>query len=101
MCDALPVSLLGMNAAQMVQFIKFSADRVLAMLDVAPLYNESNPFDFMHLLRCAEKQTFSRNVWESTNGQPLPSATLRWTIRFDFTVLQPWGGEALAACTPT
>lgn len=63
--DALPVSLLGMNAEQMVQYIEFVADRLLVMLGEPKLYNSTNPFDFMHLQSLQGKTNFfERRVGE-------------------------------------
>jgi ribonucleotide reductase beta subunit family protein with ferritin-like domain len=44
-CDALPVSLIGMNASLMAQYIEFVADRLLRDLGYRPLFGSKNPFD--------------------------------------------------------
>jgi ribonucleotide reductase beta subunit family protein with ferritin-like domain len=44
-CDALPVSLIGMNKSLMSQYIEFVADRLLKDLGYRPLYRSKNPFD--------------------------------------------------------
>jgi ribonucleotide reductase beta subunit family protein with ferritin-like domain len=49
-CDALPVSLIGMNADLMSQYIEFCADRLLVALDAPKLFNATNPFDWMVLI---------------------------------------------------
>jgi len=51
-CDALPVSLIGMNASLMGQYIEFVADRLIKDLGYRPLYGSKNPFDckFVELL---------------------------------------------------
>lgn len=56
--DALPVSLIGMNAEQMVQYIQFCADRLLVALNVPKLYNVGNPFDWMELISLQGKTNF-------------------------------------------
>ena len=56
--DALPVSLVGMNAAEMKQYIEFVADRLLTQLGVSKLYNVSNPFPWMELLSLENKTNF-------------------------------------------
>ncbi len=55
--DALPVALIGMNAAMMSDYICFVADRLLVSLGHAKHYNASNPFDWMEMisLQCAPK----------------------------------------------
>lgn len=48
--DALPVSLIGMNADQMSQYIKHVADILAVHFGFDKIYNEDNPFDFMKLM---------------------------------------------------
>ena len=43
-CDALPVSLIGMNNELMAQYIEFCADRLLVALGNPKHYNTPNPF---------------------------------------------------------
>lgn len=50
MTDALPVSLIGINADLMTQYIEFVADHLLTSLGVAKLYGKANPFDWMDLI---------------------------------------------------
>lgn len=57
-CEALPVSLIGMNAAMMSDYIEFVADRLLNALGVAKMYNTSNPFDWMELISLQGKTNF-------------------------------------------
>jgi len=45
--SALPVSLIGMNATMMTQYIKFVADRLLVSLGYRAIYRTTNPFSFM------------------------------------------------------
>lgn len=56
--DALPVSLIGMNAEQMCQYIEFVADHLLESLKLKKVYNASNPFDFMDLISLQGKTNF-------------------------------------------
>lgn len=56
--DALPVSLIGMNAKLMCQYIEFVADRLLASLGYAKIYNAVNPFDFMEMISLQGKTNF-------------------------------------------
>lgn len=56
--DALPVSLIGMNAALMNQYIEFVADRLLVSLGAAKIYNSTNPFDFMEMISLQGKTNF-------------------------------------------
>ncbi|GAV55971.1 hypothetical protein ZYGR_0AZ01430 [Zygosaccharomyces rouxii] len=56
--DALPVALLGMNAALMNQYVEFVADRLLVALGNEKYYNVTNPFDFMENISLAGKTNF-------------------------------------------
>ncbi|CAR21522.1 Ribonucleoside-diphosphate reductase small chain 1 [Lachancea thermotolerans] len=56
--DALPVSLLGMNADLMNQYVEFVADRLLVALGNQKFYNVTNPFDFMENISLAGKTNF-------------------------------------------
>lgn len=57
-CDALPVRLIGMNAALMSQYIEFVADRLMDELGNPKVYNVSNPFDFMDMINLQGKTNF-------------------------------------------
>ncbi len=56
--DALPVSLIGMNAVLMKQYIEYVADFWLVRLGAPKLYNSTNPFDFMELISLSGKTNF-------------------------------------------
>src|SRR6476619_5837204 len=56
--DALPVSLIGMNAKLMCQYIEFVADRLLMSLGYPKIYNSTNPFDFMEMISLQGKTNF-------------------------------------------
>lgn len=56
--EALPVSLIGMNSDLMKQYIQFVADRLLKELGVTPIYNVTNPFDWMELISMEGKTNF-------------------------------------------
>lgn len=56
--EALPVSLLGMNAKLMCQYIEFVADRLLVSLGNKKVWNSTNPFDFMENISLAGKTNF-------------------------------------------
>jgi len=56
--DALPVSLIGMNAQLMSQYIEFVADRLLVSLGQPKVYGSSNPFPWMELISLQGKTNF-------------------------------------------
>lgn len=56
--EALSVSLLGMNASLMNQYVEFVADRLLISLGRKKIYNVTNPFDFMENISLAGKTNF-------------------------------------------
>lgn len=57
-CDALPVSLIGMNSSLMGQYVEFAADRMLTDLGYEPLYQSKNPFDWMDMISLEGKTNF-------------------------------------------
>ncbi len=57
-CDALPVSLIGMNATMMCQYIEYVADRLLVQLGNDKVYNASNPFPWMDMISIQGKTNF-------------------------------------------
>jgi ribonucleotide reductase beta subunit family protein with ferritin-like domain len=56
--DALPVSLLGMNARAMCDYIEYVADRLLVDLEQERHYNKANPFTFMNNISLEGKTNF-------------------------------------------
>jgi ribonucleoside-diphosphate reductase beta chain len=56
--EAIPVSLIGMNAKQMKQYIEFVADRLMLELGYSKIYNSENPFDFMDMISLQGKTNF-------------------------------------------
>ncbi len=56
--ESLPVSLIGMNAVLMTQYLEFVADRLLEELGCEKEYNNSNPFDFMDMISLQGKTNF-------------------------------------------
>ncbi|MEZ5006721.1 MAG: ribonucleoside-diphosphate reductase small subunit [Chitinophagales bacterium] len=56
--DALPVSLIGMNAELMNQYIEFVADRLLLALGYPKVYNAENPFPWMEMISLQGKTNF-------------------------------------------
>ena len=68
---ALSVDLLGMNCTLMSQYIKFSADYLLTMLDIPKLYNVPLPFDFMEIQSLTGKTNFFEkrvSEYQTTRG---------------------------------
>ncbi len=56
--ESLPVSLIGMNAKLMTQYLEFVADRLLVELGCDREYNTANPFDFMDMISLQGKTNF-------------------------------------------
>ena len=78
-CEALPCSLIGMNAKLMSQYIEFVADRLLVQLGSEKVYKVSNPFDFMDLISLEGKTNFFEKK-VSEYSRPTDNVA---TIRFD------------------
>ncbi len=76
MCDALPVGLIGMNAALMSEYIEFCADRLLRALGHAPIYFARNPFPWMELISLEGKTNFfERRVGEYQRANVMGSSS--------------------------
>ena len=56
--ESLPVSLIGMNAGLMTQYLEFVADRLLVELECDRVYGSANPFDFMDMISLQGKTNF-------------------------------------------
>ena len=56
--ESLPVSLIGMNADLMCNYIEFVADRLLLSLGYPKVYNATNPFPFMDKISQQGKTNF-------------------------------------------
>ena len=56
--ESLPVSLIGMNAKLMTQYLEFVTDRLLQEFGCDKVYNSSNPFDFMEMISLEGKTNF-------------------------------------------
>jgi ribonucleoside-diphosphate reductase beta chain len=56
--ESLPVSLIGMNAKLMTQYLEFVTDRLLVDLGCDKVYNVTNPFDFMDMISLEGKTNF-------------------------------------------
>ena len=56
--ESLPVSLIGMNANLMTQYLEFVADRLLVELECEKEYGTQNPFDFMDMISLQGKTNF-------------------------------------------
>lgn len=77
--EALPCSLIGMNAKLMKQYIQFVADRLLVQLGCEKVYRVTNPFDFMELISLEGKTNFFEKK-VSEYSRPTESGE---NIRFD------------------
>jgi ribonucleoside-diphosphate reductase beta chain len=56
--EALPCSLIGMNAARMSEYIEFVADRLLVSLGYPKAWNTANPFPWMERISLEGKDNF-------------------------------------------
>lgn len=56
--EALPVSLIGMNAKAMSQYIEYVADYLMNQLGYRAIYGVENPFDWMELISMEGKTNF-------------------------------------------
>jgi ribonucleoside-diphosphate reductase beta chain len=63
--DSLKVDLIGMNKKEMIEYVKFVADRLLMDLGESKHFNAKNPFDWMDLISIDGKSNmFERRIGE-------------------------------------
>jgi ribonucleoside-diphosphate reductase beta chain len=75
-CDALPVSLIGMNQELMSAYIEFVADRLVTELGYDRIWNTANPFDWMELISLQGKTNFfEKRVGEYQKANVTTNAT--------------------------
>ena len=56
--ESLPVSLIGMNAKLMTQYLEYVTDRLLQEFGCEKVYESKNPFDFMEMISLEGKTNF-------------------------------------------
>jgi ribonucleoside-diphosphate reductase beta chain len=82
--ESLPVSLIGMNANLMTQYLEFVADRLLVELGCKRVYNSNNPFDFMDMISLQGKTNFfEKRVAEYQKAGVMSKDTEDQKISFD------------------
>ena len=85
--EALPVSLIGMNAKLMCQYIECIADRLLVELRCPKVYHATNPFDFMEMISLEGKTNFfERKVseYKKASGSSQELGGGRFSTEADF-----------------
>jgi len=83
-CEALSVSLVGMNAGQMAQYIEFVADRLLVALGYEKMYGTPNPFDWMDMISLQGKTNFfERRVGEYQRAGVMQSTKDKANSRYE------------------
>jgi ribonucleoside-diphosphate reductase beta chain len=84
--EALPVSLIGMNADMMKEYIKFVADRLLRSLGYEEHYGAKNPFDWMELISMQGKTNFfEKRVAEYQKAGVMQSTKADGANAFEFS----------------
>ena len=81
--ESLPVSLIGMNARDMKQYIQFVADRLLVQLGYQKVYKVGNPFDFMDLISLEGKTNFFEKKVSEYSKPGVGMDTNQMVIKFD------------------
>lgn len=82
--ESLPVSLIGMNATLMTQYLEFVTDRLLVELECDKEYGTANPFDFMDMISLQGKTNFfEKRVSEYQKAGVLNKDTDDNKISFD------------------
>ena len=84
--EALPCSLIGMNAARMGEYIEFVADRLLVALGYPKAWNTANPFPWMERIALEGKDNFfeKRVTNYALAGVGVAAADMKVTFDSDF-----------------
>tara|TARA_B110000858_G_scaffold91547_1_gene105750 strand:+ start:214 stop:1389 length:1176 start_codon:yes stop_codon:yes gene_type:complete len=84
--SALPVRLIGMNAKDMQNYIRFVADRLLTDLGYEKHYNLQNPFSWMQMISMSSKANFfeKRNSDYQKAGVATSSAEAKFDLEAAF-----------------
>ena len=82
--ESLPISLIGMNAKLMTQYLEFVTDRLLSELGLEKEFNVTNPFDFMDMISLQGKTNFfEKRVGEYQKAGVLNNENQETKISFD------------------
>src|SRR6056300_792186 len=82
--ESLPISLIGMNAKLMTQYLEFVTDRLLVELGLEKEFNVGNPFDFMDMISLQGKTNFfEKRVGEYQKAGVLNNEKKDEKISFD------------------
>lgn len=82
-CEALPCSLIGMNARDMTQYIQFVADRLALQFGLQKIYKSQNPFDFMELISLEGKTNFFEKKVSEYSKPGVGMDQDKMSIKFD------------------
>src|SRR6056300_524492 len=82
--ESLPISLIGMNAKLMTQYLEFVTDRLLDQFECEKEFNVTNPFDFMDMINLQGKTNFfEKRVGEYQKAGVLNNEKKDEKISFD------------------
>src|SRR6056300_869224 len=82
--ESLPISLIGMNAKLMTEYLEFVTDRLLVELGLEKEFNVGNPFDFMDMISLQGKTNFfEKRVGEYQKAGVLNNEKKDEKISFD------------------
>ena len=68
--ESIPCAMIGMNESLMTQYIKYVADQLLIDIQMAPIFNVSNPFSFMIALGVPDRANYFE-VRETIYSKPI------------------------------
>jgi ribonucleotide reductase beta subunit family protein with ferritin-like domain len=84
--EALPCSLIGMNAGRMAEYLQFVADRLLVSLGYAKAWGTANPFPWMERISLEGKDNFfeKRVTNYALAGVGVEGAKMQFALDEDF-----------------
>ena len=81
---SIPCNMIGMNIELMCQYIEYVADRLLGKLNLPPIYNSENPFEFMIYISLQGKSNFFESRPTEYQNAHVLNQNKAFTLEEDF-----------------
>ena len=82
--ESIPCNMIGMNKELMCQYIEYVADRLLGKLNLPPIYNSENPFEFMIYISLQGKSNFFESRPTEYQNAHVLNQNKSFTLEEDF-----------------
>ena len=82
--ESISCNMIGMNTELMCQYIEYVADRLLGKLNLPPIYNSENPFEFMVYISLQGKSNFFESRPTEYQNAHVLNQNKEFTLEEDF-----------------